>query len=120
VKNLAFLAMLYCATLSFGQEHKTRVSLTASSNVASAAIQREFDSRCAEVVITVDQSKASYFLEAINTGAGKARAPYKFSLFDSAGDHTFGTETASLGSAVKDVCKFIQSKESKESTQAPG
>lgn len=109
--------MLCCATLSVGQEHKIRVSLTASSNVA---IQREFDSRCAEVVVTVDQSKASYFLEAIDTGAGKARAPYKLSLFDSAGDHTFGTETASLGSAVKDVCKFIQSKESKESTQAPG
>jgi hypothetical protein len=85
VKNLTLFAFLWCATTFLGQEHKIRVSLTASSNVVSAAIQKEFDSRCPEVVITVDPSKANYSLEAINTGSGKLRNPYKFSLFDPTG-----------------------------------
>jgi hypothetical protein len=39
---------------------------------------------------------------------GKARKPYKFTLFSPDGDRAFSTETAHLDSAVKDVCGFIR------------
>ena len=61
--------------------------------------------RCAN---PVDAQKASYLLEAIDTGAGKARKPYKFTFFYPDGDRTFSTERAGLDSALKDVCGYIR------------
>jgi hypothetical protein len=91
-----------------GQDQKVRLSLTPSSNVPSSEIGKTLDTRCPDVLISVDPSKADYLLEAIYTGAGAARQPYKFTLFNSAGDRVFSTETARAASAVKDVCGFIR------------
>ena len=108
-KRLAIAPLLIVlAWASHAQDHKLRVSLTSSSNVAAAPIGKSLDKYCPEVVITVDEQKANYLLEAIDTGAGKARKPYKFTLFDPDGDRAFSTETSGLDSAVKDVCGFIR------------
>ena len=79
-----------------------------NSNVSKAEIGKALNSRCPDVAITVDPEKADYLLEAINTGAGPARKPYKFSLFNRAGDYVFSTETAHVDNSVKDVCRFIE------------
>jgi hypothetical protein len=60
------------------------------------------------VIVTAHRKKADYLLEAIDTHSGKARKPYKFTLFNSDGDRIFSTETAALSNAVKDVCEFIE------------
>ena len=73
-----------------------------------AAIGKSLDSHCPAVAITLDEKRADYVLEAIDTGAGAARKPYKFTLFDSKGDRLFSTETRALNNAVKDVCGFIR------------
>ena len=106
--RIAFVALLIAMPCVQAQDHKLRVSLTPSSNVAAAPIGKSLDKHCPEVVVTVDQQRANYLLEAIDTGAGKARKPYKFTLFSPDGDRTFSTETAGLDSAVKDVCTYIR------------
>jgi hypothetical protein len=93
------------------QEQKLRIYLTASSNVAAAPIGKSLDKHCPEVVVSVDKQRANYLLEAIDTGAGKARKPYKFTLVSPDGDRAFCTETAGLDSAVKDVCAYIWKRE---------
>ncbi len=102
--------LLVCAGTCLAQEHNVRISLTASSNVSQAGIGESLDSHCPEVTITLDPKKADYFLEAINTHAGRARKPYKFTLFNPDGDRVFSTQTGRLNSAVKDVCAFIKKK----------
>jgi hypothetical protein len=103
----AFVLFACLSTLQ-GQDHKLRISLTRASNVSSAAIGKALDAHCPNIVITVDVQKADYLLEAIDTGAGPGRNPYKFTLFEHDGDRVFSTETARLKSAVKDVCNFIR------------
>lgn len=49
--------------------------------------------------------------ETMTAGAGAAREPYKFRLFNAAGDRIFSTGTARLDSAAEDVCTFIRKRE---------
>ena len=113
MKTTVGLLFLALAVLSVAQAQgqKLRISLTASSNVAAAPIGKSLDKHCPEVVVSVDRLRANYLLEAIDAGAGKARKPYKFTLFSPDGDRAFSTETAGLDSAVKDVCGFIRGHE---------
>jgi len=97
------------------QDHNVRIFLTGSdpalgnsSNVSAAEIGRSLDKHCPEVVLTIDQGKADYLLQARDTGAGPARKPYKFTLFGHSGDRVFSTETSRIDSTVKDVCVYVQ------------
>lgn len=97
------------------QDHKVRIFLTGTdqslvygSNVSAAEIGKSLDKHCPEVVLTIEQSKADYLLQARDTGAGAARKPYKFTLFGHSGDRVFSTGTSRLDSAVKDVCVYLQ------------
>ena len=74
-------------------------------------VGKGLDKHCPEVVLTIEQQKADYLLQAKDTGAGKARKPYKFTLFDATGDRVFSTETSGLDSAMKDVCGYIRKRE---------
>ncbi len=107
------VAFLLCLSGATGQEqnHKVRISIAGNSNVSAAGLGKSLDSHCAEVSLTLDAQKADYLLEAIYTGAGPARKPYKFTLFSHDGDRIFSTETARLDNAVKDVCAFIRKQE---------
>ena len=96
---------------------KVRIFLTGtdqtlgnSSNISAAAVGKGLDKHCPEVILTIERQRADYFLQAVDTGAGKARKPYKFTLFGPDGDRAFSTETAGLDNAVKDVCGFIRAR----------
>jgi hypothetical protein len=109
------IAFFICAGPCKSQNHKTRIFLTgtdqtlgSSSNVSAAEVGKALDNRCPEVGLTIEQQKANYLLQARDTGAGVARKPYKFTLFDASGDRVFSTETSRLDSAVKDVCAYIR------------
>ena len=102
------LLLFACVSTSQGQDRKVRISLTGNSNVSAAEIGKALDVNCSGIVITVDPQKADYLLEAIYTGAGPARNPYKFTLYNHEGDRVFSTETARVKSATKDICSFIQ------------
>jgi hypothetical protein len=97
------------------QDQKVRIFLTGtdqtlgnSSNVSAAEIGKSLNKHCPEVVLTIEQEKAEYLLQARDTGAGPARKPYKFTLFGHSGDRVFSTETSRVDSAVKDVCIYVQ------------
>jgi len=121
-KGLALAPLLaVLAWAAHAQEHKLRIFITASSNVAAAPVGKSLDKHCPEVVVSVDQQKANYLLEAIDTGAGKARKPYKFTLFSPDGDRAFSTETALLDSAeTKHTDNEAQGDSSGWRTPAPG
>jgi hypothetical protein len=62
------------------QDRKIRIFLTGTdqtlgnrSNVSVAEIGKSLDKHCPEVVLTIEQQKADYLLEAKNTGAGAGR-----------------------------------------------
>jgi hypothetical protein len=102
------LVLFIFAGTCHAQDKRIRISITAKSNVSEAEIGKALNSHCPDVSITVDPEKADYLLEAIDTGAGPARKPYKFSLFNHGGDYVFSTQTARADNSVKDVCKFIE------------
>jgi hypothetical protein len=105
---VAFLAL---AATCRSQDNKTRIVLTAESSVSTAEVGKSLDKHCPDVVLTIEQPKADFLLEAANTGAG--RKPYKFTLFDHTSDRVFSTETSRLDNAVKDVCAYIQKRREK-------
>jgi hypothetical protein len=114
IPTLAVAFFVFAGTCQ-SQEHKTRIFLTGtdqtlanSSNVSAAEIGKALDKHCPGVVLTIEQQRADYLLEAKDTGAGSMRKPYKFTLFDHTSDRVFSTETSRLDSAVKDVCIFVQ------------
>ena len=97
--NFAVFASCLLALTCHAQERKVRIFLTgtdqtlgSNSNVSAAEIGRSLDKHCPEVVLTIEQSKAQYLLQARNTEAGAARKPYKFTLFGDDGDRVFSTE----------------------------
>ncbi|SRR6266567_4290343 len=113
---LAIVLFLSAGTCN-PQDHKIRIFLTGtdqtlgnSSNVSAAEIGKALDKHCPEAVLTIEQQRADYSLQAKNTGAGAARKPYKFTLFDATSDRVFSTETSRLDSAVKDVCAFVRNR----------
>jgi hypothetical protein len=120
MRRLCALAIAFfaCSGTCDPQGHKVRIFLTGtdqslgnSSNVSAAEVGKGLDKHCPEVVLTIEQQKADYLLQARDTGAGAARKPYKFTLFDAISDRIFSTETSRLDSAVKDVCTYIRKRE---------
>lgn len=107
MRSAAILLLLLCGTVN-AQEKKTLIFVTDTSNVSKAEIGKSLSSDCPEVSVTIDQQKSAYSLEAVWTGAGPARKPYKFSLFNNGGEYVFSTQTARLNNAVKDVCIFVR------------
>jgi hypothetical protein len=110
------ISLLLLTGAAYAQDRRIRIFLTGndqtlgnSSNVSAAEIGKSLDKHCADVVLTIQQEKAEYLLQARDTGAGAARKPYKFTLFDQSGDRVFSTETSRLDSAVKDVCVYVRS-----------
>lgn len=105
---VAFLAL---AATCRSQDHKTRIILTAESSVSAAEVGKSLDKHCPDVVLTIEQPKSDFMLEAVNKGGG--RKPYKFTLFDHTSDRVFSTETTRLDNAVKDVCDYVQKRRQK-------
>jgi hypothetical protein len=103
-----FTFVLMLSVIAASQEnHKIRIALTPRSNVSTSEVGKELDRHCPSVVVSDDAQKATYALEAWDTGAGAGRKPYKFTLFQN-GDRVFSTETRGVAGAVKDVCTYIE------------
>jgi hypothetical protein len=90
------------------QDHPVKIVLSQSSTVPSAGIIENLKSKCPNVTITLDASKALYTMEAGATRYEGTINGYKFTLFNGNGDAVYGTSTLKLSNAVKDVCNFIK------------
>lgn len=103
----AIILMFLCALPAQQLPSSVRVALISRSNVSSSEIGKTLDSHCPNVTITALSERADFMLEAIDTGAGAGRKPYKFTVFNANGDRVFSTETASIAGAVRGVCRFM-------------
>jgi hypothetical protein len=108
---MAAAGFLLLASSVFAQSPK-RIALTAKSTVPIAVLAEGMDKNCAGVILTLDQSKADYLLEATTTerfadGSSIIRA--QFTLFTLSGDVLFHTTTRKYKNAMKDVCNAIGS-----------
>jgi hypothetical protein len=74
---------------------------------------KTFGDRCPDVVVTMDKDKADYVvLFDREGGKGLARKRDKIAVFKRDGDVLFSGSTRSLGNAVQDSCKAIESSQS--------
>jgi hypothetical protein len=105
---LGFAVLFAVPAILPAQEQPVKLVLSQSSTVPSAGIIENLKSKCPNVTITLDSSKALYTLEAGATRYEGTINGYKFTLFNRDGDAVYGTSTVKLANAVKDVCNFIK------------
>jgi len=79
-------------------------------DMSSESLLREMNKECVNVIITDNEERADYRLEASHawccTPRGEPRG-YEFTLFNRDGDAIGSTKTHTFGNAVKDICKLI-------------
>jgi hypothetical protein len=93
----------------------TRIFLTPKSNITTAEMAEGFSKYCPNVVLTQNQDKADYLLEAAETVSVDEGTTYKrwhFTLMNADGDVLMATHPEiHFGHKTKhhfeDVCKFI-------------
>ena len=121
------LALLLCSGFGYAQttpaapspnpENKTvriyvsdRDVKSVQGGISSFDLFRELNAKCTSVVLTDNQDRADFRLEAgyawCCTPKGESRG-YKFALFNRAGDAVFSTKTHTLANAVKNICNVI-------------
>jgi hypothetical protein len=105
------IALFVSASGAFAQVPK-HIALTPKSTVPIAVLADGMDKTCVGVVLTLDQSKADYLLEATTTekfNDGNSIIRAQFTLFATNGDVLFHTTTRKYKNAMKDVCNAIGS-----------
>ena len=119
MRTLCSLVVLLCLLLAssalIAQNETKRIFLSAKSNITTAEIAEGFAKYCPNVVLTQNDAKADYFLEAAETvGADEGTTYHKwhFTLMNKDGDVLLTTHPEShWGSKTKhhfqSVCKFI-------------
>ena len=106
IKVSAFL-ILFSAVQAIALDTPKSIALTKNSNVSTADILKILHGGCPNVSITDDAAKGDYTLEAI-TNSNPNGGVFDFTLLDRDGKTLRNTSGASLGGAVKDICKAIK------------
>jgi hypothetical protein len=109
---LGVAVFLLLASSVLAQTPPKRIALTPKSTVPIAVLADGMDKNCSGVVLTLDNSKADYLLEATTTekfNDGNSIIHAQFTLFSLNGDVLFHTTTHRYQTAMKDVCKAIGS-----------
>jgi hypothetical protein len=78
-----------------------KIFLSPASNIPKADIMKNLSDKCPNVTITLEPKKSDYMVEARWVGR------YEFTVFKHGGDAVYGTQTALLHNAVKDVCHYM-------------
>lgn len=106
---------LLCVTTGFGQPEPKRIILSPKSNISTAQIAEGFAKYCPNVVLTQNDAKADYILEAAETVSADDGTTYNrwhFTLMNKDGDVLMTTHPEMhFGKAFKHhfetVCKFV-------------
>lgn len=108
------IALALVFTLSAAaQQAAKHVFLSPKSNITTSQVSEGFSKHCANVVITTDETKADYVLEAANAekfSNGTSSPRWHFTLFNASGDVVLTTHPGLLNAPAKHfeaVCKFI-------------
>jgi len=120
MKNvIAVLMIVATALAAFGESPAAkRIILSPKSNLDTATVSEGFSKYCPNVVITENESKADYVLEAASTTTvfdGDSHSHWHFTLLDKEGDVLMTTHPETHFSHrfkhhFESVCKYINAK----------
>jgi hypothetical protein len=110
----AILCLMF-ATLLVAQQNTKRIFLSPKSNITTSEVAEGLAKYCPNVLLTENQSKADYVLEAAETVSADEGTTYRhwhFTLMNSDGDVLMTTHpeahfTHKYKHHFEDVCKFI-------------
>lgn len=116
VKGTAFAIVVFvCATAGLAQQNTKRIYLSEKSNITTAEVAEGFAKYCPNVVLTQNEAKADYVLEAAETvsaSEGTTHRGWHFTLMNSDGDVLMTTHpeahwTKRFKHHFEAVCKFV-------------
>jgi hypothetical protein len=83
-----------------------KIVLARQSNVPQVDIMKDLSDKCPNITITTDLHRSDYMIRAIWLADDR----YRFEVIAKGGDSIYATKTILLSNAVKDVCKFLNSR----------
>ena len=107
MKKLLLSAFALCvmgAGVTQGQTKAVRLYIAPNSTVTVPDIMKNMASKCPNTTITIDSQNSDFMLHAWGWSGN-----YRFTLFQRGGTAVYGTTTAMLSNAVKDVCQYLKS-----------
>jgi len=108
VPVLAVTLLVMVGTVAAGPrtpDHPLKLVLARQSTVPAVDIMKNFSDKCPNVSITTNPHRSDFMLY-----AGGWSGEYRFMIIAKGGDTVFATKTVLLSNAVKDVCRFLNSK----------
>lgn len=105
--GVAVLMLAGLAPLASAQStnRPLRLVLGRGSNVDPVEIVKHLSHQCPNVTLTTNRQQSDFLLEARGWSGD-----YRFLIVAKGGDTIYATETALLSNAVKDVCKFLNTR----------
>lgn len=101
-----FAGLLPAAAQAPGAPGKPfRLVLARQSTVPIVDIMKDVSEKCPNVTLTTNPQRSDYMLY-----AGGWSGEYRFMVIGHGGDTLYATKTALLSNAVKDVCKFLNTR----------
>ena len=82
-----------------------KLVMARQSTVPEVDIMKNFSEHCPNISITTNPQRSDYMLY-----AGGWSGEYRFMVIAKGGDTLYATKTVLLSNAVKDVCKFLNSR----------
>jgi hypothetical protein len=105
--GVAVLMLAGLAPLASAQSSNKplRLVLDRRSTVDPVGIVKHLSHDCPNITLTTSRQNSDYMLH-----AGGWSGDYRFLIIAHGGDTIYATETALLSNAVKDVCKFLNTR----------
>jgi len=102
--------ILFAGVAGAGQEatvgRHLKLVMARQSNVPSVDVMKNLSDKCPNVTITTNPQHSDYMLLAMWAPDDR----YRFEVIAKGGDSIYATKTVLLSNAVKDVCKFLNSR----------
>lgn len=111
MKKLAVVLalILFAGVAGAGQEYgggkHLKLVLARQSTVPAVDVMKNLSDKCPNITITTNPQRSDYMLY-----AGGWSGEYRFMVIAKGGDTLYATKTVLLSNAVKDVCKFLNSR----------
>jgi len=82
-----------------------KIVLSRQSNVDPVEIMKHLSQKCPNVTLTTNPKRSDFMINAQGWSGD-----YRFMVIQKGGDPIFATQTALLSNAVKDVCRFLNTR----------
>lgn len=89
-----------------------KIVLSRQSNVDPVEIMKHLSQKCPNVTLTTNPKRSNFMINAQGWSGD-----YRFMVIQKGGDTIFATQTALLSNAVKDVCRFLNTRAPEPASQ---